>query len=109
MSHLMLAMKLIEQTGFGEMLRTSLTNQLSALKRHGVTEERLAAVNFDALMRAVAAVYMEAFSQEELQQITDFYATPAGKALHQRMPAVMTQASTTGAVWGRRLVQQLTH
>lgn len=50
-------------------------------------------LNWDVLEPMYLKIYAESFTQEEIDGILAFYATPAGQALIQKMPSVMQKST----------------
>lgn len=55
------------------------------------------------LYSRMAKIYMESFTEEELDKILDFYATPVGKKLVAETPALTRKGMELGQAWGMEL------
>ena len=81
-----------------------LENEISGI----VDEQTLALVSRRAnLENEAALIYAEVFSEEELRQIADFYATEAGQKLIQNGPAVAQEVSGAAGIWRRGIERDL--
>lgn len=87
-SHRRAALDMMQASGVPEMLKRAFEAQLeSQFKavpeleklRPQLTEFYRKAFSFKELENDLCALYMKHYTQEELQQITAFYKTPAGK------------------------------
>lgn len=54
-------------------------------------------MSYDSLKSELVAMYAEAFTASELEQINGFYATEAGKKTIEKMPVLMVQGGQIGA------------
>lgn len=54
---------------------------------------------FEQLM---IALYKEQFTEEELQAMHDFYSTPEGKSIIQKLPALNQRSIQLGMAWGQQ-------
>jgi hypothetical protein len=74
-------------------LDTMVTKMTAAVKEE---------VSWDKLKPVSIKLYKETFSEEELKGIVDFYKTPAGEALVNKMPTLMqkTMEATQGMMGG---------
>jgi hypothetical protein len=64
-------------------------------------------MSFDALKNDFAEVYGNAFTTQELEDITRFYMTPTGQKSIQLMPQLMSQGAEIGMAQVRRHMPQL--
>jgi hypothetical protein len=53
-------------------------------------------MSWDKLKPRLQALYDETFSEEEITSILDFYHSPAGKALLDKMPTLTAKAAALG-------------
>jgi hypothetical protein len=54
-------------------------------------------MSWKSLQEDVTTMYMKAFTEDEMKQITAFYKTPAGKKALQQMPTILAQGAALGA------------
>ena len=54
-------------------------------------------MSWDTLKDEMIGIYAEAFTEEELNEISAFYKTPAGKKVIEKMPELMTKGMQLGA------------
>jgi hypothetical protein len=57
-----------------------------------MTDMMMGTLNDEGMKVDVAAVYAEVFSVEELREINDFYRSPLGKKMIERMPELMQKS-----------------
>ncbi|MCM8570538.1 DUF2059 domain-containing protein [Gramella jeungdoensis] len=55
------------------------------------------------LYSKMAKIYMESFTEAELDKILDFYATPVGKKLVAETPTLTKKGMELGQTWGMEL------
>ena len=61
------------------------------------------AVAAPALVDSVAIVYANAFTLQELQQLTAFYQSPLGRRVRDVQPKLLTESAAIGQRWGARI------
>lgn len=54
------------------------------------------ALSWDKMKPAITKVYSETFTEEEIDGISNFYKTPAGQALLQKMPTLIQRSMQMG-------------
>jgi hypothetical protein len=64
-------------------------------------------MSFEALKEPLAEIYGNAFTAEELADITRFYQTPTGKKSIQLMPQLMSQGADIGVAQVQRNMPEL--
>ncbi|MCJ8518149.1 hypothetical protein ABID21_000956 [Pseudorhizobium tarimense] len=75
-----------------------------------VDEQALAlAARRSDLEREAATIYAKAFTQEELQAISAFYATEAGKKLLSTGPLVARELTKAAEIWANGISRDLTN
>lgn len=55
------------------------------------------------LFDQLAVVYMESFTEAELDGILAFYATPVGQKMTSELPVIMEKSMQIGQQWGMKL------
>lgn len=55
-------------------------------------------MGYDSLKKDMVKIYSETFTASELREISEFYATDAGKKTIEKMPALMSQGGQIGAI-----------
>lgn len=55
------------------------------------------------LFDQLAVVYMESFTEAELDGILAFYATPVGQKMTSELPVIMQKSMQIGQQWGMKL------
>lgn len=64
--------------------------------------------SMESLYSKMAVVYMETYTEEEIDKILEFYNTPVGKKMVSTTPEVTKKAMEIGQVWGMELQPLLT-
>lgn len=107
-----LARELMEVLGVGEMMQQIMTQMIEPLRSSGQVSEEfwdelLAQANLDGLAEAVAGIYVKHFTAEEMEATLEFYRSPTGQSILQKMPVVMQESMAIGQQWGMELGQKL--
>ena len=90
-----------EMVGF--MLEAQLSGNPILVEFRDLMEEFFAEVfTWDSLRPDFIQIYAEAFDENEIRQLTDFYRTPVGQKALSTLPSLMQQ----GAVVGQALVER---
>ena len=55
------------------------------------------------LVDAIAVIYAQNFSADELRQVSAFYRTPVGQKFLEKLPAITQQSMTVGQKFGQQL------
>lgn len=64
--------------------------------------------SIDELYSKMAVIYMESFTEEELDEILEFYNTPVGKKMVATTPELMQKGMEIGQQWGMELQPLIT-
>jgi len=108
-----LAKQLMEVSGVGEMLQQFMTQMAQSLRSsqgeasEEFWDEFLAQADLEGLEEAVAGIYLTHFTAEEMEASLEFYRSPAGQSILQKMPVVMQEAMAIGQQWGMELGQKI--
>ncbi|HUP43144.1 MAG TPA: DUF2059 domain-containing protein [Thermoanaerobaculia bacterium] len=107
-----LARELMEVSGVSEMMRQLMTQMVEPLRSSGQVSEEfwdefLAQANLEGLEEAVAGIYVKHFTAEEMEATLEFYRSPAGQSILQKMPVVMQESMAVGQQWGMELGQKI--
>jgi len=110
-SHKKTAEKLLTQIGTDRILAQSIENTLNAQiqQQPSLAPYKEVMLNFfekhmgfESLKDDLIAIYVEAFTEEELNDIMAFYETPTGRKTLEKLP----ELSAKGAQLGQSRVQQ---
>ena len=77
------------------------TAMIPAEKQEVFKEELIA--TFPELYSAMAEIYMDAFTHEEIKELLAFYATPVGKKLADKSGELAQKGLTAGQSWGMKV------
>jgi hypothetical protein len=107
-----LAKQLMEVSGVGEVMQQIMTQMVEPLRSSGQAsqefwDELLAQENLEALEEAVAGIYVKHFTAEEMEATLEFYRSPAGQSILQKMPVVIQESMAIGQQWGMELGQKI--
>ncbi len=59
--------------------------------------------NIDGVLISMAQIYEEAFTLEEIQEMTEFYKSELGQKILNKLPGVMQTATVMGMQWGQKI------
>jgi hypothetical protein len=71
---------------------------LDALEKDGKDEFHKA---LPELIEPIIAIYDANYSAEEVRQLLDFYQSPLGRKMIERMPQITQQSMAVGSAWGQ--------
>lgn len=60
-------------------------------------------VSMKDLFDQLAGVYMQSFTEAELEEILEFYETPVGQKMTKQLPVIMEKSMQIGQQWGMKL------
>jgi len=63
--------------------------------------------DFSGLIDQLVPIYAKHFTHEEINRLLEFYRTPVGRKVIDKMPSIMQESMSLGRMWGKRLRQQL--
>ena len=116
------AKELIIASKMAEQMNQMLPQIMQQLKPLVVKGNPLAERDFDALMPVISAamnthleayinsgaqIYARHFTADEMRQVTDFYRTPIGQKLLQKLPQVMQETMAVGQQLGQAVAQDV--
>lgn len=96
-----LAVELIKLTGSTNMFDTAIKemgSKVYAEKRAAYTKE--AEATLDDLYAKIAKIYIEEFSNEELNKLLAFYKSDLGKKLASKQTIISRKGLVLGVAWG---------
>ncbi|MDX1543025.1 MAG: DUF2059 domain-containing protein [Christiangramia sp.] len=97
------SIKLIKMTAGQQFeVMTDPLVQMVPAENQGAFKKELTESTQDLYSR-MAKIYMESFTEEELDKILDFYATPVGKKLVAETPSLTRKGMELGQAWGMEL------
>ena len=63
-------------------------------------------LTYDGIVKLVLPLYRRTFTQEELQAAIDFYHSPAGKSINQKMPLLAADSMKLTAELNQKVIPQ---
>lgn len=108
-----LARELLEVTGSGELGVQVMEQMSEALRPMAPTlpdefwDRAFADVDADELVELVVPIYIEHLTVEEMQAALDFYRTPEGRSLIEKMPVITQESFAAGQQWGIEIAQRV--
>jgi len=104
-----LARQMIQATGGGDLGKQVMTQMIDAFRAsnpklpEAFWNEFLASVDPHQIEEMVVPIYVKNLTIEEMQAAIDFYSSPLGKSLIQKLPNIMQQSMAAGQEWGQHL------
>jgi len=71
-------------------------------------ENFMTGTNPDDLVLRIIPIYVKHLSVEEMQAIIDFYKSPAGQKLLDKLPLITRETMNAGRQWGAQLRMEMT-
>lgn len=108
-----LALEVMTVTGLPEIGAEVAAGLLSQLKPAFPTVpdelwvEVAGSVSADEIVQLSIPPYVKHFSEEELAALIEFYESPIGKSLLEKMPVVAHETMMIGNEWGQRKVTEI--
>ncbi|GAB3661739.1 hypothetical protein GCM10028791_36490 [Echinicola sediminis] len=108
--------KMLEVSGSEEVFKTSVTQMFAMFKQQNPNvqiekwdelEKAYLKTSMDELVEMLVPVYRKYLSEEELQELINFYNTPAGKKFAQSSPLIMKESMQIGQQWGMKIAQEV--
>lgn len=63
--------------------------------------------DYEELNQLIVPIYAQHFTLAEIDAIIDFYRTPVGQAVIQKMPLVLQDSTLVGQRWGMGIAQEI--
>ncbi|MBB5634546.1 hypothetical protein HDF26_002784 [Pedobacter cryoconitis] len=60
-------------------------------------------VGIEDLLDLLSPIYQKHLSKEDIDSITAFYKTPAGKKFAEKTPVIMQESMQAGRMWGEKI------
>lgn len=101
----------LEATGAANMGMQMMNNMTEMLRKNvpQVPEEFWAEfakeARPDTLINLVIPVYVKHYTDEEIVQLIEFYKTPLGKKIIEKMPAIAKESFVIGEEWGKKTAE----
>jgi hypothetical protein len=101
--------KLMELTGAGKMgvqvAQSMINNFKTTYQQVDSTfwEDVKKEIKAEDLINMIVPIYDRHFTGEEISKLIDFYSTPTGKKILEKMPAIMQESMQIGRAWGEEL------
>jgi hypothetical protein len=105
--------KLMDISGAGELGKMMMSQMMPAMKQsipdasEEFWQDVAAEMNFDQLITSIIPVYQQHLSEDDIQAVLQFYATPAGKKLISSQPMIMQQSMQIGQQWGQSVFMKV--
>lgn len=105
--------KLLELTGAGKLGIQMMNQFFSSFKTtySSVPEEFWSEfkkeVNADALIDLIIPIYDKYFTEEDLNQLIQFYNSPIGKKVIESQPLILQESMLAGQAWGSELSKKV--
>jgi len=104
---------LLELTGSAKLGIQMMENVIATYKKSLSTvpdqfwKDFLAEAKSDSLIDLIVPVYGRHFSDEEVVQLIEFYKTPLGRKVIEKLPFITQECYVIGEEWGKKLSEQV--
>lgn len=108
-----LARELMEVTRAGDMGRQVMEHMIGQFRTSSPDvpdafwDRFLASTDAGKLEEMVVPIYVEHLTAEEMEAAVEFYRTPAGQALIEKMPVIMQESMQKGQEFGMEVAQEI--
>ncbi len=62
---------------------------------------------YEEILQKLIPVYVENFTEKEIDDILEFYETPSGQAFISKTPIIMSESMSIGAEWGENIAKEI--
>jgi uncharacterized protein len=69
----------------------------------GFWDEFLKEVNYDELSEIYIPLYDKSYTHQEIIDMINFYESPTGKKMLEKMPSILLESMNLGREWGQKL------
>ena len=103
---------LLEMTGAGKIGVQIMDKMIATFKKSTPTvsdefwNEFMKDVKPETLIDLMIPIYAKHYSDEDVIQLIDFYRTPLGKKVIEKLPLISQESYQVGAEWGKKLGAQ---
>lgn len=70
-------------------------------------EEVAKEISADDLIKLVIPIYEKYYSEEDIDQLINFYRSPIGKKMQEVTPLLTQESMAAGQVWGREIAEKV--
>lgn len=102
----------LQASSFMTAMQSTFEKQLEQLRQLGIPDGERMMLEFfkrhmDQIINEAGQVVVSQFNEGELLQLTEFYKTPLGQMMTNRMPAVGSQVNMLLTSWVQRAQEEL--
>ena len=107
------ARELIEVTGAAKVAGQVMNNMISSYKKQlpNVTadfwDETIKEINVIDLADIVAPIYSKYYTDEELTKLIEFYKSPLGRKVVEKLPMITQDSYAAGEEWGKKISERV--
>ena len=103
---------LLEMSGAGKIGVQVMENMIVSFKKstpnvpNDFWDEFMKDVKPETLITLMIPVYAKHYTDEDVIQLIEFYRTPLGKKVIEKLPLISQESYVVGAEWGKKLGEQ---
>lgn len=105
--------KMFDVSGSQETFKTAVTQMFAMYKQNSQVPENIWAelekemlvTSMDRLADMLAPVYQKHLTRADLEEVIEFYQTPAGAKFASKTPYIMKESMQVGQEWGMKVGQ----
>lgn len=104
---------LLEMMGSGKIGVQVMENMLVSFKKSAPNvpnefwDEFMKEAKPETLIDLMIPIYAKYYTDEDVTQLIEFYGTPLGKKVIEKMPLITKDSYQVGAEWGKKLGEQV--
>ncbi|MBI3886634.1 MAG: DUF2059 domain-containing protein [Opitutae bacterium] len=105
--------RMLRLTGMSRLLEQVIGQMIESFKGKSpeipadVWDKLRAEMDVEEAINNFVPLYAKYYSAEDLRAINDFYETPAGRRLLEKMPQLMAESMTVGEQWGQQVAKRV--
>ena len=106
-------LKLMEKTGAKNMGKQMMARMMPSMKVYAPKapdsfwDDMVKEIDMDKLVELIVPIYQKHFTEEDIQDINNFYDTPVGQKMIEHMPQIMQESMNAGQEWGKEIGEMI--
>ncbi len=106
-------LKLMEKTGAKNMGKQMMARMMPSMKVYAPKapdsfwDDMVKEIDMDKLVELIVPIYQKHFTEEDIQDINNFYDTPVGQKMIEHMPQIMQESMNAGQAWGKEIGEMI--
>lgn len=104
---------LLNETGSGKLAMQMLDIMIPQMQKMfpqvptEVWQEFKGKIDVEEFIDLIVPIYKDHYSEDEIQQLIEFYKTPMGQKIVKEAPAIQQESYAAGQEWGRSIAEDM--